>query len=44
MAEIIVDKLQGGHYAFLEELPYRTSLNNFVEGTKEYEVHFKEGY
>jgi hypothetical protein len=30
MAEVIVDKLQGGHYAFLEELPNRVGQTNLL--------------
>jgi len=28
MAEVLVDLLQGGHYAFLEELPQRLGSKN----------------
>lgn len=32
MAKVLVDKLQGGHYAFLGELPQRYGLSSVLKG------------
>lgn len=34
MSKLLADVLQGGHYAFLEELPQREITTNFLETNK----------